>query len=266
MNVALPALVVFFILLPGFILRSRFKRAEQTSLDYSPFGQVVTEAVLCGGVAHLIWLGASQLFFHRTVDMAVLLRLLSADLQGQARAADVVSNSFNWVALYFVTLFIAAYSLPTLARRLVIRFRLDRANASWNALFRFHKAPWYYLLTGADFDEADQPDFIRISAIVNVAGKPVLYRGVLEEYFLKSDGELDRLILEQVSRRPILNDKSDATDGKDDDQTEFYQVDGDYFVLRYSETITLNVEYFKIIAKPDTVEPSNVVDERRVDL
>lgn len=46
MNVALPALIVFLLLLPGFIFRTNLKRSERTSLDYSPFGHVVAEAVL----------------------------------------------------------------------------------------------------------------------------------------------------------------------------------------------------------------------------
>jgi len=32
MNVALPALIVFFLLLPGFIFRTNLKRAERTSV------------------------------------------------------------------------------------------------------------------------------------------------------------------------------------------------------------------------------------------
>lgn len=43
MNVALPALIVFFLLLPGFIFRTNLKRVERTSLDFSPFRQVVAE-------------------------------------------------------------------------------------------------------------------------------------------------------------------------------------------------------------------------------
>lgn len=76
MNVALPALVVFLLLLPGFVLRTRLKRAERTSLDYSPFGQVVAEAVLWALVAHVIWLAASDFLFGRVLEPKVLLSLL----------------------------------------------------------------------------------------------------------------------------------------------------------------------------------------------
>lgn len=43
-------------------------------------------------------------------------------------------------------------------------------------------------------------------------------------------------------RRPLEADKpvSSAVESR------FYPVDGDYFVLRYTETITLNIQYIKL--------------------
>jgi hypothetical protein len=245
MNVALPALAIFFIFLPGFMARSRFKRAERLSLDYSPFGQVVTEAVLWTCLFHLVWIGISHLFFSRELQPAVLLRLLSSDAASQSRAVDEMATCFGWVAFYFLTLIPCAYVLPMLFRRLITHYRLDRFNAPLSPIFRFHKAPWYYLLTGADFEKESRPDFIAISAIVNIAGVAVLYTGILDEFFVNVDGELDRLILQQVMRRPIAADKEHALT-PEENLERFYAVDGDYFVLRYSEAITLNIEYIKL--------------------
>ncbi len=53
MNVALPTLILFVVLLPGFIFRSGLKRAERISIDFSPFGRVVAEAVLWAILLHL---------------------------------------------------------------------------------------------------------------------------------------------------------------------------------------------------------------------
>ena len=100
MNVALPTLVTFIILLPGFILRSRFKRIERSTLDYSPFGQIAIEGV-------------------------------------------------------------------------VTKFKLDREGLFCSQFFRFHGAPWYYLLTGADFSKEEVPDLIVLTAIVDVAGEAI---------------------------------------------------------------------------------------------
>ena len=72
----------------------------------------------------------------------------------------------------------------------------------------------------------------------------VLYVGVLNNFYFDKDGQLERLILQRVKRRPMSADKS--ADGQDIER--FYPVDGDSFVLRYAEAITLNIQYVKLTA------------------
>lgn len=246
MNVALPAFIIFLLLLPGFVFRAHLKRAERTSLDYSPFGEIAAEAILWALLAHLAWLSFAFFFFHRTFDPEVLLRLLASDAIGQARATSAVAQNFGWISTYFVTLLFASYAAPKIVRHLVSKYRLDRDSAPFSAVFRFHHAPWYYLLTGADFEAEAAPDFIVLSAIVEVAGEAILYTGLLDEFFVNSDGGLDRLVLQSVMRRPIAADKVPTKPEEWHDSSRFYPIEGDYFVLRYSEAITLNVRYVKL--------------------
>lgn len=244
MNIALPAVLIFIILLPGFALRSRFKRVERSSFDFSPFGQVVTEAVLLAALLHASWLTMAFIVFGRVLDTSTLLALLSSDAVSQRGAFKVLSTTQGWVGAYFGTLLAFSFYAPTLARGAITRWKLDRVGAKFSPLLRFHQAPWYYLLTGADFERGDEPDLILISAIVDTkADQPMLYMGVLDEYFVNMDGELDRLVLSDVLRRPL---DSDRTDLKDPSLSRFYPVEGDYFVLRYSEAITLNIRYVKL--------------------
>lgn len=244
MNVALPALIVFFLLLPGFIFRTNLKRAERTSLDFSPFGQVVAEAILWALALHLFWLSVSHFLFKHDFEPVVLMKLLSSAPAPQSDATDAVGRQFGWVAAYFATLISVSYVLPKLVRYVIIQYRLDRADAPFSGIFRFHHAPWYYLLTGADFTLEDAPDFIVVSAIVEVGKEAVLYVGVLDEFYVDAEGQLDRLVLQGVARRPIGADKP----GVDVDvpESRFYAVDGDSFVLRYNEAITLNIQYVRL--------------------
>ena len=260
MNVAFPALVTFILLLPGFILRSRFKRTERTTLDYSPFGQIAIEGVIWAAAAHIVWLGLTNTIARQYFDPLVLLKLLESEPNGQIFAIDAVGKSFVQISEYFVSLLIACFLVPLLVRIIVSHFKLDRDDQFWALIFRFNKAPWYYLLTGADFLSGEEPDFIVLTAIVDVAGEAIIFSGVLEEFFIDSDGQLDRLILSTVIRRPLSKDKSaDEPQGRYD-STRFYSIDGDYFVLRYSETITLNVEYIKLneAETQPSESPSNI--------
>lgn len=245
MNVALPALILFIILLPGFIFRSGLKRAERTSVDFSPFGRVVAEAVLWAILLHLAWLTFAHILFSRQFEPVVLMNLLSSVPANQASAAQQVGIEFRSIAAYCISLLIASYLVPMSVRSAISRLRLDREGAPLSTIFRFHDAPWYYLLTGADFTEDEQPDLIFISAIVEVAKEAVLYVGILDDFYFDSEGQLDRLILQKVLRRPMASDKPVEQSAAGQGNERFYPIDGDNFVLRYSEAITLNVQYVK---------------------
>lgn len=248
MTVAFPALVIFLILLPGFIARSRIKRVERQVLDYSPFGQVVSEAVVWAGSLHIVWVLLARCFNGAEINVETVLQLLSTDAAVQGQALAHVAGQAGVVTVYFATLLAAAYLLPSGIRRVISARRLDRLGSRWSALFRFSGAPWYYLLSGADFDAGHTPDFIAVSAVVNVAGAPYIYTGLLDEYFIDENGKLDRIVLQQVMRRPLAADRMPETGGRELER--FYPVEGDYFVLRYSEAITLNIEYIQLKEEP----------------
>jgi hypothetical protein len=90
-----------------------------------------------------------------------------------------------------------------------------------------------------------------VSAIVEVGKEAVLYVGVLDEFYVDAEGQLDRVVLQGVARRPIGADKTGAAEAGAA-ETRFYAVDGDSFVLRYSEAITLNIQYVRLTPE-DTV-------------
>lgn len=242
MNFALPTLAVFLLLLPGFTARSRIKRVERLVLDYSPFGIVVAEALVWAAALHGVWLALAWGLAGRTLAPEVLLGLFASDARLQAAAVQRLAADAAPVAAYLVSLLALSFLLPAALRAWVVRRRWDRQGHPLSRWLRFSGAPWYYLLSAADYDADQQPDLIAVSALVNVAGQPWLFQGLLEDYFLDPEGRLDRLVLSQVQRRPMQADK----DPQAPDAERFYAVDGDYFVLRYAEAITLNVEYIRL--------------------
>ena len=115
MNFALPAILFFLIVLPGFLFRSWLKRAEQTSFDYSPFGRVVTEALLWAMGLHAVWLTAAYLF-GETVHPTTLLGLLSSSPDLQNRAVDDVAASALPICFYFASLYAFSFAVPATIR------------------------------------------------------------------------------------------------------------------------------------------------------
>ncbi|WP_077037488.1 hypothetical protein [Pelomonas sp. KK5] len=259
MNVALPALIVFVCLLPGFIFRSRLKLIESTSLDYSPFGRVVSESIFWAAVLHAIWIGVMCPRAGDSADTGPLLQLLSSNLAMHGEALERVSLQTGRIEFYFGSLLVASYVVPTLIRRVITATRVDRIGSPLSTFFRFGDAPWYYLLTGADFKHDERPDLIVATAIVSVAGQPVLFKGVLNDFYFKSDGSLDRLILEETMRRPLAKDKGSADAVEDIDR--FYPVDGDSFVIQYDQVITLNIQYLKLTPADEDLKPQPLIEE-----
>lgn len=202
------------------------------------------EAVLWGLCLHVIWIVLGRLLCGESFELRTLLALLSSSPSDQTAAIRRLDANQAGVARYFITLYLASFLVPALVRHAITTYRLDRYGKRFSFLFRFHQAPWYYLLTGADFAHKEDVDYIQVSAVVNVAGEPVLFTGVLDDFFFAADGQLDRLVLEAVARRPFKHDKGEGEGVSASGR--FYSIDGDYFVIKYEEAITLNVEYIKL--------------------
>jgi hypothetical protein len=71
-----------------------------------------------------------------------------------------------------------------------------------------------------------------------------LYAGLLDGYEVNEDGQLDRILLIQAQRRKLANDRQYDKDV--DDNTRFYPIAGDAFVLCYNKIKTLNLTYVSL--------------------
>lgn len=248
MNIALPALVVFVILLPGFVARARFQLVERESIDYAPFGKTVTQSVLAAIALHGIWLSGAWFVFDQSLAPTALLGMLSSVPEMQATGIRVAAESWNREAAYFCSLLLTVYVLPPFLRKAIVKARLDISDESWRRhvwpFFRFDNASWYYAFSppvGTRTSKA--PDYVAVTAIVDVAGQATLYIGRLHQYFVDGDGKLDRMILRDVYRCPF--DMIDA------DEAPFREIKCKDFFLRYADALTLSTQYVYVDDQPE---------------
>jgi hypothetical protein len=246
MNVALPALLIFAILLPGFLFRQNFKRTEKTLLDFKPFGEATIKSVVDALLLCSLWSGLTYVFTPYYVDFATLLALLTGSAQPEAykRAIEQTSKHALPIVVFFGSLYVFSGLWGRLLRIIVQKKKLDRRDSSFGGFFRFD-TPWFYLLKG--YDESRVPDGVYIAAVVDISEGPYLYVGVLRDYFFTESGELDRLVLSLVTRRKLASDNR-ASEDAEKNQTEdrYYPIAGDYFVLKYSDVTTLNLSYIQL--------------------
>ncbi len=253
MNFALPAVVVFILMLPGFVARSRLKRTERRQLDYAPFGQIVTEALVWACLLHVAWLQVCKIITGLQFNPALAVGLFSSDAKRQAQALDTLAHQAPDVTAYLGSLTLLAYVLPSLLRWAITHWRLDREGGLISPWCRFSDAPWYYLLSGADFEAADMPDIISISATVALGSDTFLFTGILDSYECLPDGTLDRLMLEQALRRPLSQTPKDSPSVDPTSQERLAEVqEGDLFVLHYTQILTLGIEYLKLAPQQAT--------------
>jgi hypothetical protein len=98
--------------------------------------------------------------------------------------------------------------------------------------------------------DAQDIDGVYLSAAVDQGPESLLYRGVVTDFWFDRNGNLDRILLTLAHRRRLSEDKEMPSNGDTSSTTlpdeRYYDIEGDYFLLRYSETKTINLDYFTL--------------------
>jgi hypothetical protein len=97
-----------------------------------------------------------------------------------------------------------------------------------------------------------QPDRVRMNVALPAL---IVFFLLLPGFIFRTNLKLDRLVLQNVVRRPITADKVRGDEEASNRAHRFYDVDGDSFVLRYNEAITLNIQYARLRPVSDSVPP-----------
>ena len=267
MSFAFPALLVFLLVLPGIILRYSYARgpwgwASPTSLRR--VSEELAYGVAFALVLHAAWLVLVRALGFRPDVQAMVLLLVGNFGEGERhleRVVGSVSSHYPWVVGYLVTLYGAAATVGNIGHRVVRRLKLDHQTKT----FRFDNY-WFYMLTGEVLDfrenagEGRRVDGVYLSGVVDHASGSYLYRGIVSDFTFDRDGGLDTIVLADSHRRRLTDDRAEgaprAAVGPEVPDERYYEIRGDFLVLRYSELRTLNLDYFAV-----TLEESPPLEE-----
>lgn len=269
MNIAFPALIVLLLLLPGVLLSYSYRRGffQRSPVTLGPIRDEIGRGIVLALFIHPIALFVAWGLMGWSLNAGVLASVFAEIGEvDPARASRQVVGGL-W---YLVGTNAGALAIGGLAHWIV---RANHLDLRWDHL-RFNNE-WHYLLSGEArvfkveqkertistikrFLESDF-EFVFVSVVVTVGDHPILYWGVLSDYFFDASGQLDKIVLEDAQRRPLHSDidqdrpverpaAGDAANMVEmpTESERFYSIRGAYLVIRYADVQTLNVEYMTL--------------------
>ena len=275
MNIAVPALLLVALILPGIIFRRKFREG---TWEFPPrkqsIAQQIVEGLLAAAVLHLLWITFAT-WLGQGPDLELVVELMLAGTASDGSVSELsrrVADTLVPATVYFATIYAGSYMLGAGLHRAVRHLRLDVVFR----LFRFEN-PWYYILIGDPYgipdqsrslfsilsapkesfrrwkriyDESKQDTevFVYLQAVQEIAGTSYLYRGLVEEWYFDRSGTLDRLVLVDAARRRLTDDDA-PDDGAEISYLEderYYVFDTDYCVLHLAKLENLSIDWIEL--------------------
>lgn len=238
MNIAFPAFFLLALVLPGFIFLSSFSRSENTKLDHRAFDSSSASALFIAAFLNAVWVYLAS-SFGKPVDFELIIKLITGAKLSDTDTSQLAS-SVPEVWQYFVSIFFSSWLLGNLFQVAVTYLFPYK-----DSFFAFD-TPWYYELKGFLSKEKDA-QLIELSCLCDNKDGSYLYYGILVDFYLDTNGQLDRLVLSNVYRRKMSDDDEDSNGAghakpKEFDQ-RYYKVRGDRLILKYNEISNINIEY-----------------------
>jgi len=250
MNIAFPAFLIFLLVLPGIIFRYAYLRGRSINNPFviTSMADEIAYGVVAAAVLHTLWCSVFKCAHHPVDYKSVIVLSVGAYGEHQeylSAALTGISRNAGLIAVYFLSLYAVSAILGLAAHEVVRTFRLDHMFS----LLRFRNE-WYYLLSGEYVNLPEQggsigsrrPDMVLLSTVIIQGGQAYIYRGYVVDYYFDRTGVLDRVVLFNVKRRRLENDRAEGQEYSLAGDERFYAIMSDLFVIKYSEMQTINVE------------------------
>jgi len=259
MNIAFPALFIFLLAFPGLIFRYTYARGffrTRSPVSFRPITDEIGYSIVFAGIFHTLWcflcikFGIIYIDFH-----SAFILLIGAYTTKDGEYLPTVIESFSKYPFESVKYFIILYVFSALAGYFG-HFSIRYLHLDWRFEAMRFRNEWWYLLKGEimHFPEVQRelPEKISIdskietyvTAVVEQAKESYLYQGVLYDFCFDSIGNLDRIFLVRAQRRKLADDRPADQAHTVKGNPKFYPIEGKYFILRYSEVTTINLEYY----------------------
>lgn len=240
MEIALGGIIILVILLPGISFRKGYF-SEEFSNQYTirDFFGLFVNTLFPSLIIYLLFLPIIYFIFGGYYyDFKTLLGVLSSN-------NDLVRSSIEQIDKFKYEIISFQFIINLLSFFIGLKIRdliLKKSTDAKNKFFRY-KNVWHYLLTGKFIlfkrsqinlvqDEVKDIDITYIDSIVLVGEQVLVYTGILVDYELSEDGNLDLIYIKDALRKPI-------------DEEEYKEINGHTLVLKYENIINLNLIFIQ---------------------
>lgn len=238
MEIALGALIIIILLLPGISFRKGYF-SEEFSNQYTikDFFQLFVNTFIPSIILYLIALPIILLIGYK-YNLATLIGLISSNDKLFIQSVDIVSEFQNEILLFQIIINSTSFFIGYKLKNYFIQNSLD----SKIEFFRY-KNIWHYVLSAKfiNFERSqislnnntvEDVDITYVDALVTVGEKVFIYNGMLVDYQLAPEGHLDFLVIKDVQRKQI-------------DKRRYKDVNGHVIILKYENIINLNLTFIE---------------------
>lgn len=240
MEIALGGIVILVVLLPGISFRKGYF-SEEFSNQYTirDFFNLFVNTLFPSLIIYSLSLPIIYyLFGGYYYDFKTLLGILSSNDILVQKSIEQIDNFKYEIISFQVIVNLISFGLGLRLRDFILYFSIDAKSK----FFRY-KNIWHYILTGKfimfersqiklEKDSIKDIDITYIDAISQVGEDIFTYTGVLVDYELSEDGDLDLIYIKDALRKPI-------------DELEYKEIKGHTLVLKYNNLINLNLIFIQ---------------------
>lgn len=258
MNLALPAVVLTALLLPGFLLWYGYRFVEKANAGQDSSGPTFRQlagTMVISALLHFCWVPFCESISAgpRFSSDSVLMLLAASYGPDDSRFHEVLNSISAFrteIFWYFATLYVFSFVAGMGIHSFAASFRIDRDVP----LLRYND--WYYLFQG-DLDDFKRQHYateagVYLGCVVEVGGESFVYRGWLQHYAVDKDGKLTQLTLLDAARRKLQSDDLEGmTEERDPADKRYYKMRGDVLVLGQS-VVNVTVTYVTLQEIPRT--------------
>lgn len=240
MEIALGGIVILIILLPGISFRKGYF-SEEFSNQYTirDFFNLFVNTLFPSLIIYFLSLPIIYCFFGGYYyDFKTLLGILSSNESLVKTSIEQIDKFKYEIIIFQAIVNLISFGIGLRLRDIILHYSTDAKNK----FFRY-KNIWHYLLTGKfilfgrsqirlEKDTVKDIDITYIDAIVQVGEIVFTYTGVLVDYELSEDGNLDLIYIKDASRKPI-------------DEVEYKDIKGHTLILKYNNILNLNLIFIQ---------------------